>query len=65
MRVYGQSAVILDRPGCVGFELAPGVEAQAAELVPQSFNDSVILRAEHEIVIGIASDTRGDLEQML
>ena len=29
VRVDGQGAVILDRPGCVGFEVAPRIEAQA------------------------------------
>ena len=56
MGIDGQTAKILDRPRGVSFELAPGVEAQAAELAVESLHDFVILCAHYKEVVRVAAN---------
>ena len=65
MGIYSQSAEILDRAGCIGSQLAPGVEIQAAHFVPKGFNDAVILTAQDKQVVAISPDNGGNFEEML
>ena len=65
VRIYAEGAVILDRAGCIGSELAPRIEPQAAHFAVESLYNAVIVRSEDKTVIGVSPDNGGNFEEML
>ena len=63
VRVDGEGAVVFDRAGCEGSEIAPGVESQAAHFVPKSLHDFVILTAQDKQLVRVAPDYWAYLKQ--